>query len=179
MKISFGFIIVLLFIVGCNNSKNLTEAEREALRQAKLNSLVDEQLATIDMNAVDTYPLFSKCSDTLVGEAQKKCFETEFYKLLQEALQSEKLEVAEPINDTMVVYVAVNNKGDVVLERIEAADKTRELMPNLDAVLTKHLEGLPDIKPALKNGVEVSIQYALPLVVKVVEKNGKTIKNRK
>lgn len=79
----------------------------------------------------------------------------------------------------MVVYVAVNNKGDVVLERIEAADKTRELMPNLDAVLTKHLEGLPDIKPALKNGVEVSIQYALPLVVKVVEKNGKTIKNRK
>ncbi|MDO5607605.1 MAG: hypothetical protein Q4G08_04020 [Capnocytophaga sp.] len=167
MKYFLWFLVLPLWIVGCKQSNENTEALMAEKKQTMLDSLVQNQFATIDMNTVDSYPLFDACSDTLARKAQQECFQSEFSKHFQALVKSEKLEVTEPISDTVVVYVKVDNQGNVVLDHTEAKDHTRKLLPDLDQVLIKHFEEFPDLKPATKQGIEVNMQFAMPLVLNV------------
>lgn len=165
MKRILYFLSLSLCLISCKSNEK-KEIEVAQLRQTKLDSLVQNQIATIDMNAVDSYPLFETCKDTLNHEQQRECFQKEFSKYFQEFVKSEKLEVTEPISDTVTVYIKVDNKGNVVLDRTESKGNTDRLLPNLDEILIKHFEEFPDLEPAKKQGVEVSIQFAMPLVLK-------------
>ncbi|CEN39634.1 conserved hypothetical protein [Capnocytophaga canimorsus] len=53
------------------------------------------------------------------------------------------------------------------MDYIEAKDQTKNLLPNLETSLKKHFEAFPNIKPAVKQGVEVSTQFTLPIVIDV------------
>lgn len=166
MKYSFCSVLIPFLMASCNfNADNKAKQAEEA--KAKLDSIVQTQLAEIDMNEVDSYPLFPQCSDTLIQEEQKKCFENTFAKIFQDIFQNEKFEVAEPINDTLKVFVKISNQGNTILDYIEAKDQTKNLLPNLETSLKKHFEAFPNIKPAVKQGVEVSTQFTLPIVIDV------------
>lgn len=167
MKYALCSVLIPFLVASCNfNADN--EAKQAEETKAKLDSLVQTQLAEIDMNEVDSYPLFAQCSDTLNREEQKKCFETTFAQLFTEMLPSViTSEVTQPLNDTLHVFVKINNQGDVVLDYIEAKDSTKELLPDLESSFKKYFDEFPDIKPAIKQGVEVSTRFALPVVIEV------------
>ncbi|MFJ1491037.1 hypothetical protein [Capnocytophaga canis] len=173
MKYSFWFLYLSLTLVtACGGGgANLTEEEKEKIKQAKLDSIVDLRLAEIDMNEVDTYPIFKGlCSESASKEEQKQCFVQHFSKFLQERLENEKIEVTEPILDTIFVNIKIDNNGKAVLENTEAKAKTKELLPTLDEDLADNLDEIATInpiQPATKHGVSISVQFRVPIVMNV------------
>lgn len=172
MRFYFWFLCMSFVLISCGgNSSNLTDEEKEQIKQAKLDSIANAKLASIDMNDVDTYPIFKGvCVDTLSKEEQKKCFENHFTKVLHERLVGEKQEVTEMFTDTISVSIKVDNTGKIVLEKTLAKDKTKELLPTLDEDLADNLDEIStvnSIQPATKQGINVATQFTVPIVVNV------------
>lgn len=176
MKYRFWFLGLALALAACGgNNSNLTNEEKEKIKQAKLDSITEVKFNEIDRDDVDTYPIFKGiCVDTLSKEEQKKCFETSFVKLLLEKLQKEKLEAVAPIDDKILVDVKVDNLGKITLVKIDASDRAIELLATanqtFEEILVTQLDNISKenaIEPATKQGLEVSTQFTIPIVVNV------------
>lgn len=176
MKSYIWLLFLPLVLVSCKDGEKKTTGEEiEKRKQQKLDSIVDSKFNEINKQEVDTYPLFKEiCSDTLSKEQQRQCFETSFGKFFQERLQKEGFEVVEPVNDTVLVHIKVDNKGKIVLEKIEASDKIKELLAtpeqSFEDIVKDNLEEVTavyPVVPATKQGVNVNTQFMVPIVVKV------------
>ncbi len=176
MKYRFWFLGLAFALAACGGSNsNLTNEEKEEIKQAKLDSIAEVKFNEIDRDDVDTYPIFKGiCVDTLSKEEQKKCFETSFVKLLYGKLQKEKLEAVAPIEDKILVHIKVDNSGEITLVNVDASEKAIELLAtaqqSFGEILTTHLSNISrenPIAPATKQGLEVSTQFTIPIVVNV------------
>lgn len=176
MKYHFWSLCLSFIFIACGgNNSNLTDAEKEKIKKAKLDSIVEAKLSKINKDEVDTFPIFKGlCSDTLQKEEQKKCFEGSFVKLLTENLRKEKLEALETITDKILVSIKVDNSGDIVLVGLDASGKTLEVLAtpeqSFEDILIKHLHNISKenpITPATKQGLEVSTQFTIPVVINV------------
>lgn len=176
MKYRFWFFGLAFALVACGgNNSNLTNEEKQKIKQAKLDSITEVKFNEINRDDVDTYPIFKGiCADTLSKEEQKKCFETSFVKLLHDKLQKEKLEVVAPIDDKILVDIRVSSSGEIVLVKVDASDRAFELLANanqtFEEILITHLSNISkenSIEPATKQGLEVSTQFTIPIVVNI------------
>ncbi|GET45782.1 hypothetical protein RCZ01_10840 [Capnocytophaga felis] len=162
--------------ISCNgNNSNLSSQEKEKIKKAKLDSIVEVKLNEINKDEVDTFPVFrGLCSDSLPKEEQKKCFEDSFVKLLTEKLQKEKLEALEAINEKILVNIKVDNSGSIVLVSLEASDKVSKTLAtaeqSFEEILAMHLNNISKenpVIPATKQGLEVSSQFTIPIAINV------------
>ncbi|MFK8298223.1 hypothetical protein ACI76O_08270 [Capnocytophaga cynodegmi] len=176
MKYYFWFLCLPFVFISCNgNNSNLTDQEKEKIKQAKLDSIVEVKLNEINKDEVDTFPIFKGlCSDTLPKEEQKKCFESSFVKLLTEKLQKEKLEALETINEKILVNIKVDNSGNVALVGLEATDEIIKTLAttnqSFEEILATQLSNISKenpVIPATKQGLEVSTQFTIPIVINV------------
>ena len=164
---------ILLTLTACKNS-NLTNEEKERIKQKKLDSIAEVKFNELSKDEVDTFPLFSElCSDSLTKQEQKKCFEDSFVKLLQQKLQKEKLEATAPI-DKILVDIKVDTSEEITLVDLKDAEKVVELLAtpkeSFKDILIMHLNSISKenpIVPATKQGLEVSTQFTIPIVVNV------------
>lgn len=176
MKYYFWFLCLPFVFISCNgNNSNLTDQEKEKIKQAKLDSIVEVKLNEINKDEVDTFPIFKGlCSDTLPKEEQKKCFENSFVKLLTEKLQKEKLEALETINEKILVNIKVDNSGNVALVELEATDEIIKTLAttnqSFEEILATRLSNISKenpVIPATKQGLDVSTQFTIPIVINV------------
>lgn len=176
MKCYFWFLCLPFVFISCNgNNSNLTDQEKEKIKQAKLDSIVEVKLNEINKDEVDTFPIFKGlCSDTLPKEEQKKCFENSFVKLLTEKLQKEKLEALETINEKILVNIKVDNSGNVALVGLEATDEIIKTLTttnqSFEEILATQLSNISKenpVIPATKQGLDVSTQFTIPIVINV------------
>ncbi|WMQ63160.1 hypothetical protein [Imtechella halotolerans] len=128
-------------------------------------AMVAKQLAAIDMNEVEKYPLFDHCDETASRITQKKCFEETLSRLFWEAFQSESFLVKEPISDTIYAYFIVTNEGKIVYDKMESNAYINTYFPSLDSLLKVKSEVFPVIHPALKQGIKVASKCKLPIVI--------------
>lgn len=176
MKYCFWFLCLPFMLISCNgNNSNLSSQEKEKIKKAKLDSIVEVKLNEINKDEVDTFPIFrGLCSDSLAKEEQKKCFENSFVKLLTEKLQKEKLEALETINEKILVNIKVDNSGSIVLVGLEASDKVSKTLAtaeqSFEEILAMHLNNISKenpVIPATKQGLEVSTQFTIPIAINV------------
>ncbi|WP_155284450.1 hypothetical protein [Capnocytophaga felis] len=176
MKYCFWFLCLPFMFISCNgNNSNLSSQEKEKIKKAKLDSIVEVKLNEINKDEVDTFPVFrGLCSDSLPKEEQKKCFEDSFVKLLTEKLQKEKLEALEAINEKILVNIKVDNSGSIVLVSLEASDKVSKTLAtaeqSFEEILAMHLNNISKenpVIPATKQGLEVSSQFTIPIAINV------------
>ncbi|MDO4781832.1 MAG: hypothetical protein Q4A09_01285 [Capnocytophaga felis] len=176
MKYCFWFLCLPFMFISCNgNNSNLSSQEKEKIKKAKLDSIVEVKLNEINKDEVDTFPIFrGLCSDSLPKEEQKKCFEDSFVKLLTEKLQKEKLEALEAINEKILVNIKVDNSGSIVLVGLEASDKVSKTLAtaeqSFEEILAMHLNNISKenpVIPATKQGLEVSSQFTIPIAINV------------
>ena len=124
---------------------------------------------------VDTYPIFKGVCDTATTKpTQKECFEKTFAALFEERLRKDPYEVSEPIKDSVILNIKVDNIGKIVLIDIKADEKTKKLLSteneSFEDSLRANLSMLSDndaIAPATKNGQNVSTQFELPIKINV------------
>ena len=150
-------ILCLLFLCGACELFTSKEQTRQ--------QLVQQEIQSINWNDVDQYPLFKNCDETSEKEAQKLCFQTTLTDYLYNALSQNQIVVSTNLQDTITVTLVVRNDGSVALEEIEQTQVVAKHIPNIDKLITKALQNLPQIYPALKRGVQVSTKVKLPIVL--------------
>ena len=71
------------------------------------------------------------------------------------------------MKDTIRIDLLVSNSGELQISKIQTQELTREQLPLLDSILTRSLEGLPKLYPAIKRSQQVQTAFQLPIILRV------------
>lgn len=160
MKSMKQFCIILLVLIASScNYFNVKKSSPEAI--------LKEDLKTFNWDDVDLYPSFSVCDSLMLKHEKKLCFESTLYAEISTYLHKQDIVVSQDINDTLLLKLSVAKQGEIALLEVKIDNLTRQEIPDLEDLLLKSLEQLPEIKSAVKMGQPVTTEFELPLIVKV------------
>jgi len=155
LKQFFTLLIFSILVLSCSYIEQHTK--RAPIQ--KIDTIVD-------FNSVDSYPLFSNCADIPSKEKQQICFQMEMSQHIYASLKEFELSVKDSLNDTILVKLKIDALGKTSLSSIQISERTRELLPNFDSIVTVSLQNLPNLQPAIKRNMPVSTEFTLPIVLK-------------
>ncbi|MEO1486070.1 MAG: hypothetical protein AAFU57_09990 [Bacteroidota bacterium] len=158
MDFTQRFFVLLLGI-------SLTSCDFFISQEKITEDLVEEELYQIDWNEVDQYPLFDACRESLPKPEQRACFESTMLEQLSKALEGMTFEVDNDLNDTVLLDFKIDEHGFIRVQSVEERSAVLQEIEDFNATITKRLNDLTTVAPALKRGVPVSIQFRLPVVL--------------
>lgn len=120
----------------------------------------------VDFNSVDAFPLFPDCSAIPSRKKQQICFQVEMSKHIYGSLKKYSLNTSEAINDTVFVKLKIDNLGKTSLSSIHISQKTQQLIPEFDSIVTVSIQNLPVLQPAIKRNMPVTTEFTLPIILK-------------
>ncbi|MEZ4793332.1 MAG: hypothetical protein R2783_07695 [Gelidibacter sp.] len=142
----------------------LTSCDYFNKKKIDTETIVEEELKSINWNDVDEYPTFSICDST---DNKKTCFEDVLRNRLNENLSKQDIVVTEDVSDTILLKIHIDNKGNFSIKNIVSNDVTKSQIPKLDSLLRHSFDSLPQIYPAIKRGQQVATEFNLPIVVNI------------
>lgn len=157
MQRALVFLLLLSF-----TSCNYFDAKKIASED-----ILNEELKTFNWNEVDAYPTFSSCDSSLTKQDRKQCFETTLSNFITSNLQSETIIVSQDINDTIVLEFQISETGKLNLKTIKVDSITKLEIPKIETLLTRSLDSLPQIFPAIKRDQPVKTVFKLPIIIAV------------
>ncbi|GAL66757.1 hypothetical protein [Jejuia pallidilutea] len=153
--------VVILFVF------TIISCEYFNVKKTSSDAILKEELQTFNWDDVDTYPTFTVC-DSLTSKTDKKdCFQYTLTSNITAYLQKQMIVVTKDVNDTLVLKMTVTNTGKIKLLEAKMDALTQQEIPELEALLFKSLDTLPEIFPAIKRGQHVTSEFELPLIIKV------------
>ena len=150
------FLFFLGFLSSCNYFKS---------QEKQTNQLVNEKLLAIDWNDVDAYPLFKNCDESAIKQAQEICFQKNMLSYFSVVFEDIEFKVENDINDTLYIDFLINEQGSIKVLEIQEKDNVKKVLPQLKNELSKRLNNLTTVAPALKRSTPVSVKFRLPLVL--------------
>ncbi|QYJ69336.1 hypothetical protein [Flavobacterium litorale] len=129
--------------------------------------LVKERLEDINWNEVSSYPSITGCDAITDKQAQKQCFFELMVKLIQEKLDADTIAVLYPELDTINVVVTIHADAQLEFEPKFNQDSVRYNKVAIDSILKNRLVNFPEIAPAQKEGIPVTTQFVLPVILNV------------
>ncbi len=154
--------IFLLIILSC-----IFSCEYFDNKKVHTEELLQEELKTFNWKDVDEYPSFASCDTTSGKEYRRACFENTLRSILNKNLSEHLIVVSENVADTVLLKIAVDNKGKFSIEDIQHSQQIISQIPGLDSLLRQSLDSLPKIYPAIKRSQPVGTNFTLPVFVKV------------
>lgn len=145
------FIILILFL-------ELSSCESIITKKSVYIPKIEE----IDYSSIDSYPIFSECDENTLKQSQKECFYKLLSKKIEQSLNDKKITYL-TVNDTILVYIKVNSKGQIQVNNITINNDVR--FKELKIAITQSIEQLPETQPAIKMGIPVTTEFLLPIVV--------------
>lgn len=134
-------------------------------REETTNNMVNKELLEIDWNDVDQYPLFEGCEESLDKLAQRRCFEEAMLGYFSESLQGLRFQVNNDLNDTIYVDFLIDEHGFITVQNVQEKESVLNEISNFNSEVSRRLNDLTTVAPALKRGVPVSIKFRLPIVL--------------
>lgn len=133
----------------------------------KLDSkaLLDQELETFKWDQVDQYPTFETCQADYNFEENKRCFESTLIAQVSKVLNLETIKPILTKNDTLNIKFLVDKNGVLSIPNIESQSFSEEHINALTAILTKSLEELPLLFPAIKRSQQVQSEFQLPIIL--------------
>lgn len=128
-------------------------------------SMVREELNTINWNAVDHYPLFKACDETAPKAVQRQCFESAMLAYFSQALKEVEFQGNRGVSDTVYLHCVLDTEGFVSIVKVEQKTVVSVEVNELTAKLAEHLRTRTPVKPAIKRGIPVRMRFTLPLVL--------------
>jgi hypothetical protein len=119
----------------------------------------------IDFKSVDMFPLYPSCERFISQEKQQICSQSKISKQLYESLNASQIITLRKINDTLFLKLGVDAKGKVALLNIKSTDLLKQQIPKLDSLIKNGVSNLPELKPAIKRGIPVAMEFGLSIVV--------------
>jgi hypothetical protein len=156
MKSWFWFLSILL-LVSCKDFD---------LKKQSADQILEKEMKSINWNEVDFYPTFQNCG-TITSKAESKiCFKTKIKKTISDYLASHQISTTSSTQDTLVIKFFITAEGALNIEEIRIPDKIDSQNPQLREVLKKAISELPEMYPAQKRSVPVSLHTQLPIILK-------------
>tara|TARA_R110000796_G_scaffold37722_4_gene95378 strand:+ start:288306 stop:288782 length:477 start_codon:yes stop_codon:yes gene_type:complete len=134
-------------------------------KEVKTRELVEREMQNINFNDVDQFPLFENCDETNAKEENKQCFEETLLHHFSTTLEGFEFVLKEALVDTLYVDFSVDKKGEISVLDIEHNAIVDEQIPEFDAIITRCLETLPQVTPALKRGIPVKAKFRIPIIL--------------
>ncbi|MFI1773049.1 hypothetical protein [Thalassobellus citreus] len=157
MKHLYVFILVFM----------LTSCEYFNVKKTSSEAILNEELQTFNWNDVDVYPTFSSCDSMSTKQEKKECFENHLTTHIFSFLERDGIVVTQNINDTIVLSFQVSETGVLSLSNSKIDTLTLQEIPNIKTLLTKSIDSLPKIFPAIKRGQQVKTAFELPVIINV------------
>ena len=154
MNITKIILISLLIISSCqsnlNNNSSINNNEK------------------IKWGSSDEFPSIEFCNDLVDSNLIKDCFKKFLSNEILKNLDFSEIVIDNPVNDTIIVSILINNKGTVSISNRIISNKITSAIPNLDTLLTNAIDSLPIVLPAIKTslGVSVNSKFQLPIILK-------------
>jgi len=155
---SFVLLFLILLLGSCQYFDKQVPDE-DALLQRRLDS--------INWKEVSTYPSLLECEGILDKQLKKECFFSQMTKLVQEKLDIDTLAMLYPQVDTIEVKVTVYPDATLKFEPQFPTDSVTYDKIKIDSILKARLSDFPKIEPAQKEGVPVTTQFILPVILNV------------
>lgn len=143
----------------------LTSCEYFNAKKTSSEAILNEELKSFNWNDVDEYPIFSSCESLNSKEEKKACFQQVLTMHISDFLKDEMIVVSKNISDTIVLNLQVSETGVLKLLDSKIGSVTQKEIPNIEKLLTKSLDSLPEIFPAIKRGQQVSTEFKLPIII--------------
>ena len=151
-------VLSLLLLGSCNYFDKRVPDEEE---------LLQKRLEQIDLKEVSAYPSLGECDSVMDKEQKKECFFSSMTRLVQERLNADTLSVLYPEVDTIQVKVTVYPDATLKFEPQFPADTVSYDRSKIDSLLRSRLSDFPAVEPAQKEGVPVTSQFMLPIIINV------------
>jgi hypothetical protein len=153
----FSFLILIIFLTSCDK---LSFSKNKNLKP--LDTIVD-------FTSVDTYPSFKVC-DSLIHKTKKAdCFRNTIHQKIGEELQKHSLSIKDSIDETVLVDLIINAKGEIIFKSLQSSENIKNQLPELKGILQLSVNKLPSIYPAIKRGIPVITKYQLPIKIVLKE----------
>lgn len=153
----FSFLIMIVFITSC---------DKLSLTKNKNLPVID---TIVDFTSVDTYPSFKAC-DSLIDKTKKQdCFRKIIHQKIGEELQKHHLSIKDSIDETVLVDLIINVKGEIIFDKLQSSETIKRQLPELDSILQLTVNNLPKITSANKRGIPVATKYQLPIRIVLKE----------
>ena len=128
----------------------------------------DEQIMTeLDYTTVDVSPSFKVCDSIIDKERKTSCFGSNMRREIFSSLSKHSITVKNSIDETIIVSIVIQSNRKVKLSAIKASDSLFREIPNLQKMIEKSIEDLPEIYPAIKRGIPVTTAYTIPIKIKL------------
>ncbi len=143
----------------------LTACELFVSKEEATQKIVNEELLQINWDDVDQYPLFDACREDMSKPEQRTCFEETMIIQLGKALEGMEFEVDNDLNDTVMVDFLIDEDGFIFVQNVEEKETVLSEIENFNSEITRRLNDLTTVAPAIKRGMPVSIRFRLPIVL--------------
>jgi len=131
------------------------------------DALLQERLKEINWKEVSSYPSLAEC-DVITDKALKKeCFFSAMARLVQEKLGADTIALLYPQLDTIQVQVTVFADTRLEFEPQFPKDSVQYDTVKVDSIIKARLVDFPKVEPAQKEGVPVTSQFILPVILDV------------
>ncbi|RZJ71666.1 MAG: hypothetical protein EOO45_11640 [Flavobacterium sp.] len=149
-------LLLLLLFGSCRYFDSKVPSEEE---------LLQKRLDEINWSEVSTYPSIAECEGVLDKEQKKECFFSSMTRLVQEKLDTDTIAMLYPEIDTIMVKVTVYPDASLKFEPQMTKDSVAYNRVKIDSILKSRLADFPKIEPAQKEGVPVTTQFILPVIL--------------
>lgn len=150
------FCFIALGIQSCQLIENKVPDEQQ---------LFEERLKSIDWDTVTDYPTISTCDSLVTAEDRKSCF----FRYITESVQKKLAQDTPAIDlekiDTFHIKVRINIDATMIFDVIFPEDATYNTVL-IDSIIQKNLSEFPTVEPALKDGIPVSSEFLLPVIIR-------------
>lgn len=126
--------------------------------------MLKKELKNIDWNDVDEYPMIGNCDILDDKQQQKKCFFEFINQNIQKKLDSILIQKKTFAKDSILLQISVLPNSKIVYS-FKKKDLELKNKINLDSVLQLPTLQFNNIKPALKRGIPVKIQFDIPVFI--------------
>jgi len=156
MKKALFFLPVLLMATSCQFFDSKVPSEEE---------LLQKRLKEINWDEVSTYPSISICEGILDREQKRECFFSSMAHLIQQKLNNDTIATLYPETDTIMVKVTIYPNATLKIEPQAAKDSVAYDKMSIDSILSAKLSDFPKVEPAQKEGIPVTTQFFLPVIL--------------
>ncbi|MEM9364249.1 MAG: hypothetical protein AAGA43_16525 [Bacteroidota bacterium] len=143
----------------------LAACELFVSKEEATQKLVEEELLQIDWDDVEKYPLFDACRADMPKPEQKACFVETMTTQLGKALENLEFEVQNDLNDTVLIDFLIDEHGFITIQNVEERANVLNEIENFNSEVTRRLNDLTTVAPAIKRGIPVSVRFRLPIVL--------------
>lgn len=131
------------------------------------DALLQKRLKEINWKEVSSYPSMAECDAIMDKQLKKECFFEQMARLVQEKLGIDTIALLYPELDTIQVKVTVFSDSTLKFEPEMSTDSVSYDRTAIDSILKARLVNFPKIEPAQKEGVPVTTQFILPVILAV------------